>query len=174
MLLLLVAAVFAVDNIGSWQDHRATTPVLFMLLLMAATVRLPLLWTVIAVNIAAAPLAVGAFKELHNGRFEKTRIEDIAEFEKATRPFIAYDPALSPWGNTVLVHADRYQAPLLGLSRGIGASAVVYWSRVTMPMKSHYVLLAPDEFDTIRNQVHLRELTDTSLGRLYENLDWRR
>ena len=145
-----------------------------MLLLLCASTRPLLVWAFVAIHIVATPLAISAFGQLHDKRFGKTRRALVEEFADATRPHITYDPTLPPWGNTVLVNANQYQVPLLGLPRGVGASAVVYWNNVTLPLRSRYVLLTPQELESLSTRVRLRKLADTRIGQLFENLDWRR
>jgi hypothetical protein len=98
----------------------------------------------------------------------------VDEFAARVSRHVRFDPGANPWGNTILVNAERYQAPLLGLPRGIGASAVAYWTDVTFPLRSRYVLLLPSELEMLGDRVHLRKLDDTPLGQLFENEDWRR
>jgi hypothetical protein len=171
---LLIAAVLALGNIGSWQDFRATTPLLLTLLLLCALTRPRLTWIAVAVHVIAVPIAVSGFERLHDTRFSQARRDAVDEFARRTHPFITYDPTVSPWGNTLLVHADRYQAPLMALPPGVGASSVVYWDRVELPLRSRYVLLSASELEKLGARVHLRRLADTSIGQLFENLDWQR
>jgi hypothetical protein len=173
-IALLLAAVLALGTIGSWQDFRSTTPVFLTLLLLCVATRPPLIWAFVAVQILAAPAAISAFGRLHDARFSQTRRTAVDEFARNTRPHIAYDSTLSPWGNTVLVHADRYQAPLMSLPPGVGASAVVDWRNVALPLRSRYVLLSPSELDNLGARARLRRLADTPIGQLFENLDWQR
>jgi hypothetical protein len=173
-IALLLAAVLALGTIGSWQDFRSTTPVFLTLLLLCVATRPRLIWAFVAVQILAAPAAISAFGSLHDARFSETRRNAVDEFARNIRPHIAYDSTLSPWGNTVLVHADRYQAPLMALPPGVGASAVVYWRDVALPLRSRYVLLSPSEIDNLSARARLRRLADTPIGQLFENLDWQR
>ena len=173
-IALLLAAVLALGTIGSWQDFRSTTPVFLTLLLLCVATRPRLIWAFVAVQILAAPAAISAFGSLHDARFSETRRSAVDEFARNIRPHIAYDSTLSPWGNTVLVHADRYQAPLMALPPGVGASAVVYWRNVALPLRSRYVLLSPSEIDNLGARARLRRLADTPIGQLFENLDWQR
>ena len=173
-IVLLLAAVLTLGTIGSWQDFRSTTPLLLMLLLLCVSTRPRLVWTLVAVHVIAAPLALSAFEQLHNTRFSAERRHVVEEFARSIRHHITYDPTLSSWGNTLLVHADRYQAPLLALPPGVGASAVVYWEDVMLPLRSRYVLLSPAEIDRLGTRARLHKLADTPIGQLFENLDWQR
>jgi hypothetical protein len=60
------------------------------------------------------------------------------------------------------------------LPPGVGASSVVYWDDVALPLKSRYVLLSQTEFDNVGTRARLRKLADTPIGLLFENLDWQR
>jgi len=173
-IVLLLAAVLTLGNIGSWQDFRSTTPLLLTLLLLCVSTRPWFVWTLVAVHVIAAPLAISAFERLHNTRFSAERRTVVDEFERTIRDQITYDSTLSSWGNTLLVHADRYQAPLMALPPGVGASAVVYWNDVMLPIRSRYVLLSPAEVESLGALARLRKLADTPIGQLFENLDWQR
>jgi len=172
--VLLVGAVLAVGEIGTWRDYRTITPVLLMLLLIAAATRTRMMWGIVVLHIAAAGAALHEFRDAHEDRFAKARIADVETFAAAIAPHIRFDPSTSAWGNTVLINVERYTFLLLGLPHGIGASAVLSWDRVTLPPRSRYLLLGPDERTRLGARVRLRRLTSTPLGELYENDDWQR
>jgi len=172
--LSLIGAVLALGNLGSWQDYRATTPMLFTLLLISAAARPALVWPAIALHLAIAPVAIATFRDFQGDKFEADRTPAIVAFARAVGPHLAYDRSVPAWGNTLLVGVDRYQYPLLGLPRGIAASSALSWEDVPKPPRSRYLLLAPDEVEALKMNTRLRKLTDTALGELYENLDWRR
>jgi hypothetical protein len=161
-------------TIGGWQDFRSTSPLLLTILLMCVTTRPALIWAFVAAQVVAAPAAITGFKQVHHDRFIQSRRDAIDEFATKTRHQLAYDPTLSPWGNTVLVFADQYKTPLMALPPGVGASAVVYWDKVALPLRSRYVLLSPSEVERLGTRANLRMLADTSIGQLFENLDWQR
>jgi hypothetical protein len=172
--LALVGAVLGLGSIGSWQDYRATTPILFMLLLTCAAARSVIVWPAILVHLAITLVAVATFQDFQGDKFESDRTPGIEAFARDVRTHITYDGTLSPWGNTVLVGVERYQYQLLGLPGGIGASAALSWEDVPTPPRSRYLLLAPNELQALNAQIRLRKLADTALGELYENLDWQR
>jgi hypothetical protein len=171
---LLLAALFAMGTIGGWQDFRSTSPLLLTMLLLSVSTRPRLMWAFVAAQVVAVPAAVSGFKQLHHDRFLQVRRDAVDEFANTIRHRITYDPALSPWGNTVLVYADHYKTPLMALPPGVGTSAVVYWDRVALPLRSRYVLLSQTEFDNVGTRARLRKVADTSIGQLFENLDWQR
>lgn len=171
-LALLIGSTLAIGNIGGWTDFRATTPVLLLLLLLYANTRPALVWIVAAIHIVATPVGIATFRTQHGERFNPGRIAAVDEFAAIAARHIGFDPTLPSWGNTVLVNATMYQTPILGLPRGIGASAVAYWTDVTFPLHSRYVILSPSEVATVGGRVRLRKLADTSIGQLFENLDW--
>jgi hypothetical protein len=172
-IALLLAAVLTLGSIGSWQDFRSTMPVFLTLLLLCASTRPTLIWGFVVVQVLATPVAIAAFASLHDKRFDQARRDAVEEFARKTRPHIVYDSRLSPWGNTVLLLADRYQAPLMTLPPGVGASSVVYWEDVALPLRSRYVLLSQTELDNLGTRA-LAQLADTPIGQLFENLDWQR
>jgi hypothetical protein len=171
---VLLAALFAMGTIGGWQDFRSTSPLLLTMLLLSISAHPRLIWVFVAGQVVAAPAAISGFKQVHHDRFQLARRDAVDEFASNIRQQIAYDPALSPWGNTVLVHADQYKAPLMALPPGVGASAVVYWDNVNLPLRSRYVLLSPAESANVGTRARLRKLADTPIGLLFENLDWQR
>lgn len=172
--LLLTLAVVAVGTIGSWQDYRTVTPVLLFLWLVAASVYPTTLWIAIGVHAAAAPIAIATFISFQEPRFDEDRLQAIADFRTAVEGVVRFDASLPPWGNSVLIDAENYQTPLLGLPKGIGVSAVLYWEQVALPPRSRYLILREQDLRALGSGVRLRRIGDTSLGALFENLEWRR
>jgi hypothetical protein len=172
---ILIAANLALENVGSWQDYRATAPALLMTLLAATTIRARWVWAVVAAHVLVTPQAIATFRDFHEPRWEREgRVDAIDRFAASIRPHVRFDPALSGWGNTLLVSVARYDFPLMGVPPGIGLSVTFDWAGVPAPAKSRYVLLGPDEIAAATARFRLRKLADTPLGTLYENEDWTR
>jgi hypothetical protein len=170
---IVFAAALALGNIGGWRDYRATTPILLMLLLIAASMRSPIVWIAAAMNLLALLPAMTTFQAIHAPRFQSDRRATIERFAADVRDHLAFDATAPPWSNSVLVHVDRYAYPLLGLPPGFGIAGVISWDRVARPPRSRYGILAPSDLARL-DRSRLRKLATTVLGDLYENLDWRR
>jgi hypothetical protein len=83
---------------------------------------------------------------------------------------VPFRPEASPWANTVLVHAELLQYPLLGLPPGIGVSYVADWSNLPASVRSQYLLLREKDREEIGDRLPLEPIVDTPLGVLYRNL----
>lgn len=174
MSAFVLLSVLTFIDIGSWRDYRMVTPIVLLLWLLIASVRPRVLWVAIAIHLVVSPIGVRTFVDFQEPRFDKDRRPAIDAFASDVRGVLAYDKSLPPWGNSMLVHVDAYQYPLLGLPKGMGVSAAIEWDKVAVPFKSRYLLLRPADVDALTAVVRMRKLRDTSLGALYENLDWRR
>lgn len=174
-LWITIAANLALRNVGSWQDYRASTPLLLMAVLAAVAARERWSWAVIAAHLAVTPLAVATFKDFHEPRWARADpVAAIEQFAASVRGQVRFDPALSGWGNTLLIGVDRYDYPLLGTPRGIGLSVTFDWADLPLPAKSRYLLLAEGDLPAVSGRMRLRALADTPMGTLYENEDWAR
>jgi hypothetical protein len=172
---ILIAANLALENVGAWQDYRATAPVLLMTLLAATAIRARWAWAVVAAHLVVTPQAIATFRDFHEPRWEHgSRVDAIDRFGASIRPHVRFDPALTGWGNTLLVSVARYDYPLMGVPPGIGLSVTFDWGGVPSPPRSRYVLLGPDEIAAAATRIRLRKLADTPMGGLYENEDWTR
>jgi hypothetical protein len=174
-LWITMAANLALQNTGSWQDYRATTPTLLMTVLAAAATRERWSWGVVAVHLAVMPLAVATFKDLHGDRWSRPApAAAIERFAASLAGHVRYDPALSGWGNTLLISIDRYDYALMGVPRGMGLSVRFDWEELRAPARSRYLVLAEPDLAAVNGRMRLRKLADTPLGALYENQDWER
>jgi hypothetical protein len=174
-LWITIAANLALRNVGSWQDYRASTPLLLMAVLAAVAARERWSWAVIAAHLAVTPHAVATFKDFHEPRWARADpVAAIEQFAASVRGQVRFDPALSGWGNTLLIGVDRYDYPLLGTPRGIGLSVTFDWADLPLPAKSRYLLLAEGDLPAVSGRMRLRALADTPMGTLYENEDWAR
>ena len=172
---ITIAATLTLQNVGAWQDYRASTPVLLMAVLAAAGTRERWSWAIVAAHLAITPLAVTTFKDFQGPRWERRDpAAAIERFAGSIRGHVRYDPALSGWGNTVLIGVDRYDYPLLGVPRGIGLSVTFDWTELQAPPRSRYLLLAEPDLAAVVGRMRLQKLADTPMGELYENQDWAR
>jgi hypothetical protein len=166
------AATLAVGEVGAWRDYRATTPLLLMVLLMTASVRTSLAWIAVAMNVLMLVPAYRTFQAFQGPRFEPDRRAAIETFAREVGRHMRFETDGSPWANSVLVHVDQYRYPLLGLPRGMGISGVLTWDRVAAPPRSRYLILSARDLGEIQGRFRLARLDATTLGDLYENLDW--
>jgi hypothetical protein len=174
-LWITIAATLALQNIGGWRDYRATAPVLLMAVLAAAGTRQRWSWGVVAVHLAATPLAVATFKDFQAPRWEREApAAAIERFAESVRGYLHYDPSLTGWGNTLLIGVNRYDYPLMGLPRGMGISVTFDWTKLPAPAKSRYLVLTEPDVRAISGRMRVRKLADTPLGGLYENEEWAR
>lgn len=174
-LWITIAANLALRNVGSWQDYRTSTPLLLMAVLAGVATRERWSWAVIAAHLAITPLAVSTFRDFQEPRWARPNpVAAVERFAVALRGQVRFDPALSGWGNTLLIGVDRYDYPLLGAPPGIGLSVTFDWADLPMPAKSRYLLLAEGDLPAVTGRMRLRKLADTPMGMLYENEDWMR
>jgi hypothetical protein len=168
-----LAAVLLVGDVEGWRDYRLLGPVLLCSALVGCAHGTSWPAWVAAANIAASPLAVQTYVNLHRDRFftDTTRIE---YFRRDIGALVHYDPHVSGWGNTLLVHVDAYQNYLLGLPPGMGLATAMHWDQLALPIKSRFVLLRPVDYVGFPTRARLRPLGVTVAGTVYENLDWQR
>ena len=172
---ITIAANLTLQNVGAWRDYRASTPVLLMAVLAAAAARERWSWAIVAAHLVVAPLAVTTFKDFQGPRWQRADpAAAIERFAGSIRGHMGYDPALSGWGNTVLIGVNRYDYPLLGVPRGMGLSVTFDWAKLPAPARSRYLLLAEPDLAAVAGRMRLQKLADTPMGGLYENEDWAR
>jgi hypothetical protein len=163
---VLVLVVLA-GEVESWRDFRVLAPhLLVALLVLVAHARRELwLW---AATLLLLPAYYNGFVAFHHDRFttDGSSIDAMHEATEAAMPFV---PDAPPWTNTVIVHSDLLQYPLLGVPRGIGVSYVFDWSNLMPPVRSRYLLLRPSDEEQLAGKVRLAPLGRTPLGMLYRN-----
>jgi hypothetical protein len=163
VLLLVVLA----GEVESWRDFRVLAPHLLvaLLVLVAHGQWERWLW---AATLVLLPVYYDGFEAFHRDRFT-TSADGIAAIHDATATTMPYVAGAPPWANTVTVHSDLLQFPLLGLPRGIGLSYVFDWSNLATPVRSRYLLLRPSDEEQLRSRVRLTPIGSTPLGTLYRN-----
>jgi hypothetical protein len=163
----LFAITLLVGEVESWRDFRLLSPALLVaLLLLVPHCRWERwLWSL---TLVLTPLYWAGFAEFHRDRFT-TRDVAITTMRDATRT-VRFVRDASPWDNTVLVHADLLQFPLLGLPSGIAVSYVTNWDDLASPIRSRFLLLRHDDREQIESRIRLAPVAETPLGTLYTNL----
>jgi hypothetical protein len=167
---LTIAGTLVAGDIESWRDYRVLTPVLFLTLLLAVSARWRPVRAVLAAHLLLLPVAASTYVTLYEPKFRADRTV-VVKFAEEAAAVVRFQPGAPGWTNTVLVPADRYEFPLLGIAPGIGLSSFFGWEDVALPLKSRYLLLRPAERDSAPPAVRLNKLRDTVHGTLYENLE---
>jgi hypothetical protein len=168
-----LAALFLVGDVESWRDYRVMSPMLLVALAVASANGVRGVTCIAVTNLIAAPLAIHTFVQLHEPRFHADRLR-LDHFRQEVAGRVTYDAGAPGWSNTLLVHVDAYDFPLMGLPAGIGISVALDWDDIARPPKSRLLLLRPEDVRALGSSVRLRWVADTPAGTLYENLDWRR
>ena len=163
ILLLVVVA----GQVESWRDFRVLAPHLLVSLLVLVSARRWERWTWAATLVFVPALYTG-FLAFHQARFTGSP-QPIEAMRAATLPVMTFDADASPWRNTMLVHSDLLQFPLLGVAPGIGVSYVFDWDNLPPPVRSGYLLLRPSDVEQVAPKVRLEALAETPLGTLYRN-----
>jgi hypothetical protein len=163
ILFLVVVA----GQVESWRDFRVLAPHLLVSLLVLVSAGRWERWSWGA-TLLFAPALYAGFLAFHQARFTESP-QPIAALRAATLPVMTFDADASPWRNTVLVHSDLLQFPLLGISPGIGVSYVFDWDNLPPPVRSGYLLLRPSDYEQVAPKVRLEPLAETPLGTLYRN-----
>ena len=163
--VMLLVVLFG--EVESWRDYRVLAPHLLVALLVLVPHRGWERW-LWAVTILALPTHYLWFLDFHRDRFtaDPAPMAAMRDATHATMPFVA---GASPWQNTITVHAEQLQFPLLGLPRGIGISYVFDWDNLPDPVKSRYLLLRPQDESLLSARARLVPLASTPLGMLYRN-----
>jgi hypothetical protein len=166
-LVPVLVLVILAGQVESWRDFRVLTPHLLVALLVLATRggRERWLW---AATLVLLPVYYAGFVAFHGERFsfDAQRLEAMHDATAATMPFV---PGADPWTNTLLVHADLLQAPLVAIPRGIGVSYVFDWDNLAPPVRSRYLLLRIEDLMRLRTKVRLTPIATTPLGTIYRN-----
>jgi hypothetical protein len=162
LILVLLAG-----EVVSWRDFRVVTPHLLVgLLVLAAHARWERwLW---ASTLVLLPFYYQTSVAFHQERLA-AGTEPIEAMRQATADAMPFTAGASPWANTILMHTDLLQVPLLGLPRGIGVSYVFDWSNLKPPVKSRYLLLRDSEKAQLPPGLHLVPVAVTPLGTVYRN-----
>ncbi len=168
MMLPVLVAMFPAGDIESGREFHILAPHLLAALLVVAGAGGRWLTVPAFVNLALLPTVLPTYFTDHDGRFVGTA--EIARFSDAVRDVVVFDEtAASGWSNTVLMHVDLLQPPLLGLPHGAAISFVLDWEDQAMPPRSRYLLLSGKDEPQVRPKVALTKIADTPLGTLYRN-----
>ena len=149
---------------------RVTAPFLLLALLVfvAARVRTWIVVAVIAANLLIAPSFLAVYRDWRSNMFPKDRSR-FEQFQAQLAPVLRFDPRRSAWCNTLLT--TTYPREIAAVPPGVGLSVGERAERLTPPIKSGYVLLAPSSVKAFGDKARLQHLATTVLGELYANRD---
>jgi hypothetical protein len=165
LLLLLNLVLY---DIFAWRDYRVLAPhLLLSALLLIAFRRLRLAGLLIASGALLLPAFVTTYRDLHRVHFTADRAE-IAAFASTIEAHVHYRPgAPSAWCNTIL--ADDLPPLLLGVPPGVGFSVDSTMALVSLPPRSRYLLLKPENAARAAEAAPLRRLESVPERGLYLN-----
>lgn len=168
MLLPVLAAMFPAGDIESGREFHILAPHLLAALLVLGGAGGTWLTVPALVNLALVPTVLPTYVNDHDGRFVGTTA--IRQFSDAVQNVVVFDAtAKSGWENTILMHADSLQPPLLGLPHGVAISFVLDWEDQSMPPRSRYLLLRERDEPQVRPRATLTKIADTPIGGIYRN-----
>lgn len=177
---VMIATLILFYIAGGDQSFRTLAPYLLMTaLLLILGRRYQLVGLLIFTNLLATPFFLQEYNrvKIRNVSFEA---EPVAAFQEATQPYLAYDPDLGPWANTLLLDGNLlcYDVRcdyLTAVPAGLGTSYIFFPERLQAPLKSQYLLLGEKGLQQLNRhlgpQLNLQLLTTTPYGDLYLNLD---
>jgi hypothetical protein len=172
-LALITGAVLTLYDVTDWKDFRAIAPHLLLSLLIL-TSGTGYRWTL---RLAAMQLAfaVPFVNQIVENNRERGVVITQSGVEKMRAIFderVAYDPAESAWGNTILIPVQYHVFTLLAVPPGMGVSFVMDGDGLRLPPKSRYVMSwSPRMIARASNELRLRPLAGGPDGILFLNLD---
>ncbi|MBL9125177.1 MAG: hypothetical protein JNG90_16185 [Planctomycetaceae bacterium] len=171
-MLSILAFVISFYDIFDWRDYRVVAPHLFVSVLVLAGIGarnwLPG-YAVLAVLTAG--FALPQFAEFHRPRVDFDQAK-IAEFADEMNQLVPFDPQASPWDNTIVIHMDHVNTPLVaGIPPGVGLAPVLAWRDQALPPRSRWLILKPQDLAQIALPPVLEKVAETRLGDLYRRAD---
>jgi hypothetical protein len=95
-----------------------------------------------------------------------------AQFAQSARETFKYTPGADRWYNTVIDLNGEYPSEILSLPSGLGYTVVYDHKKLTLPLKSRYVIdNGSRESADIVASSRLKPLLSARFGTVYENLD---
>jgi hypothetical protein len=172
LMLCLLAAILVFYEFGSWRAFRVLASPMLLIMFLGLAARARWAHWMLAAHLVCTPIYLRAFHDLHEPRFRADRTQ-ITYMRRQVDPVLQFRADASPWQNTVLVHVDAVEYPLVGLPPGIGMTVVLDWRNLPRPPRSAYLLLRPKDREAIGSSMRLERLGQTVYGTLYRNLDAR-
>jgi hypothetical protein len=168
-LACIVLFVIAMYDVMDWRDYRVVAPhLLLSLLVLVGSAARQWLGGYAIVSLVLGCLVPAQFLAFHAPRIAYDR-GAIPAFGRQVSDFVRFNEGASGWDNTLLLHIDRLNSPLLtALPPGIGISIAYRWPDQPYPPRARYMLLTRMEAATLGVPAHYRRLVITPLGDIYE------
>lgn len=126
-------------------------------------------------SLLFAPLMATYNNDLHGTKINYTnKMEEVSASKPILDSLVVFNETTNnPWCNTILITLDFYDGRLTALNPGIGISYILFHPLETIPIQSHYLLLAQEDHDKLLEEYNLRavQLASLPIGNLYQNLD---
>ena len=171
-LTMAFVAMLLLYQFTNYAEHRVLSAFLLfgVLLCIAAPGRIgPLLVAgIILSNMVSARTSLIEFEDIWRDRFTWDR-RGVFELERALDGTVVYRPEASRWCNTLLT--SQYPPHLTAVPAGIGISVVRKPELMTLPPRSHYLLLDELVRAAFTGPLNLEPIATLPYGTLYVNRD---
>ena len=171
-LTMAFVAMLLLYQFTNYAEHRVLSAFLLfgVLLCIAAPGRIgPLLVAgIILSNMVSARTSLIEFEDIWRDRFTWDR-RGVFELERALAGTVVYRPGASRWCNTLLT--SQYPPHLIAVPAGIGISVVRKPELMTLPPRSHYMLLDELVRAAFTGPLNLDPIATLPYGTLYVNRD---
>jgi hypothetical protein len=173
VMFTILGLMLVLYSLTNWAEHRVLSAFLLFgaLLTLAAPGRAPLL--LVAALIVSNVATAGTFRRVFEAKRQEQFVWDrrgVNALEEAlTSHRIAYRKDLSRWCNTLLTAQEPPY--LIAVPAGIGISVVRESDQMSVPPRSHYLLLDDSALRQFRRPLQLQPLATFPYGTLYLNLE---
>jgi hypothetical protein len=165
-----LAAMLLLYQFTNYAEHRVLSAFLLfgLMLCVAAPGRIgPLLVAgVMLYNVASARTTLAGIEDAWRDHFIWDR-RGVSEVEHAVDGRVIYRPGASRWCNTLLT--SQYPPHLIAVPAGIGLSVVRRPEQMTLPPRSHYMLLDALAYASFTRPLKLDPLATLPYGTLFVN-----
>jgi hypothetical protein len=169
-MALALTAMLVLYQFTNFAEHRVLSAFLLFgaLLCLAAPGRIgPLLVAALILsNLASARTSLIELEDAWRERFIWDR-RGVSELEHAIDGTVVYRPGASRWCNTLLT--SQYPPHLIAVPAGIGLSVVRKPELMTLPPRSHYMLLDDAVRAAFTRPIDLDPVATLPYGTLYVN-----
>ena len=172
-MFTILGLMLVLYSLTNWAEHRVLSAFLLFgaLLTLAAPGRAPLL--LVAALIVSNVATAGTFRRVFEAKRQEQFIWDhrglnaLQETLEANR--VVYRKDQSRWCNTLLTAQEPPH--LIAVPAGIGISVVRESDQMSMPPRSHYLLLDESALAHFQRPVRVQPLATLPYGTLYLNLE---
>jgi hypothetical protein len=170
-VLVVLVPTMLIYGTFDWHDYRVIAPHMLLALLVLLSADYRIVLPFVAANLLFVGPFLGQFADWTRPRL---RPDVAAPFREAIAPFVEYNPAAGPWGNTILVPVDLWSVTLEGIPAGVGATMLYHEERLKRPVRSRWVLLhgqPPASYGRLKLVAEVPVEAEPPVAQLYENLD---